>query len=276
MWHGQFSLLFTSVRNRAGSCSARLSSCFCLFPLRPRPSVLHPVVMAGKTLSNGTLSLRFMQNAHRAKQQAQVEAEQRKIKDEAEWEVSKEIKEAWGIGSKSQTEQNVAYEASYLPFLFPSTSDGAEPSSSTPSHQNPVVRGRRTFNHRGQEVVHYETPTDNEGDKKVNIEEKDAEKPRPKRLVAISGFRAPAQDAKKPRSKTAQMLIREDALVRPPSALAPLREQGSGFVKPPGFDDLPSTSKAGPSLKRDRQTDAAPDPRTSEAKKRKKKEKETS
>jgi hypothetical protein len=54
-----------------------------------------------KTLSNGTLSLRFMQNAQRAKQQAQVELEKAKVKDEAEWEVSQEMKDAWGVGSSS-------------------------------------------------------------------------------------------------------------------------------------------------------------------------------
>jgi len=57
--------------------------------------------MSAKTLSTGTLSLRFMQNAHRAKQLAEVEAEQAQVKDEAEWEVAKEVREAWGIGSRS-------------------------------------------------------------------------------------------------------------------------------------------------------------------------------
>jgi hypothetical protein len=57
--------------------------------------------MSGKTLSTGTLSLRFMQNAHRAKQLAEVEAEQAKVADEAEWEVTKEVKDAWEIGSGS-------------------------------------------------------------------------------------------------------------------------------------------------------------------------------
>jgi hypothetical protein len=42
-----------------------------------------------------------MQNAHRAKQLAEVEAEQAQVKDEAEWEVAKEVREAWGIGSGS-------------------------------------------------------------------------------------------------------------------------------------------------------------------------------
>jgi hypothetical protein len=57
--------------------------------------------MSGKTLSTGTLSLRFMQNAHRAKQLAEVEAEQAQVKDEAEWEVAKEVRDAWGVAAGS-------------------------------------------------------------------------------------------------------------------------------------------------------------------------------
>lgn len=56
---------------------------------------------AGKGLSTGTLSLKFMQNAHRAKQLAQIELEQAEVKDEAEWEVSKAVREAWGPASES-------------------------------------------------------------------------------------------------------------------------------------------------------------------------------
>ena len=52
-----------------------------------------------KTLSNSTLSLRFMQNAHRMKQQATVQAAQAKVKDDAEWEVPKHVREAWGLRS---------------------------------------------------------------------------------------------------------------------------------------------------------------------------------
>ena len=53
-----------------------------------------------------------MQNAHRAKQQAQVEAEQAKVKDEAEWEVSQEIKDAWGI-SPASTSRHVRFQILY-------------------------------------------------------------------------------------------------------------------------------------------------------------------
>lgn len=52
--------------------------------------------MVEKTLSTGTLNLRFMQNARRAHQLPRVEPEQAHVKDDAEWEVSPEIREAWG------------------------------------------------------------------------------------------------------------------------------------------------------------------------------------
>ncbi|KAI8990381.1 hypothetical protein BD414DRAFT_413922 [Trametes punicea] len=105
-----------------------------------------------KSLSTGTLSLRFMQNAQRAKLQAQVELEQAKIKDDAEWSVPQEVRDAWGIGQSSSSSNEVVYEASYVPFLF--GSDIAEGSSSS-SHQEerPKIRGRRTFNAKGEEVV---------------------------------------------------------------------------------------------------------------------------
>lgn len=52
--------------------------------------------MSGKTLSTSTLSLKFMQNAHRAKNLKEVELEKAPVKDDGEWEVSKEVREAWG------------------------------------------------------------------------------------------------------------------------------------------------------------------------------------
>lgn len=57
--------------------------------------------MSGKTLSTGTLSLKFMQNAHRAKQLKEVELDKARVKDEGEWEVAKEVRDAWGLGGSS-------------------------------------------------------------------------------------------------------------------------------------------------------------------------------
>lgn len=110
------------------------------------------------------MGLRFMQNAQRAKQQAQVELEQAKVKDEAEWEVSQEVKDAWGIGSSSSARyvttrficckptyccysaSSIVHEASYLPFLF--STSVVRPSDDSQSKP----KGRRSFNTKGKEV----------------------------------------------------------------------------------------------------------------------------
>jgi hypothetical protein len=61
--------------------------------------------MSAKTLSNGTLSLRFMQNAQRAKQQSQVQLEEANINDDAEWHVSQEVRDSWRSGSYLNSER---------------------------------------------------------------------------------------------------------------------------------------------------------------------------
>ena len=55
--------------------------------------------MVEKTLSSGTLNLRFMQNARRAQQLPRVEQEQAHVRDDAEWEISPEIRQAWGLSA---------------------------------------------------------------------------------------------------------------------------------------------------------------------------------
>jgi len=51
-----------------------------------------------KTLSNGTLGLRFMQNAQRAKRLNEVELQRAEVADEGKWEVS-------GLGISASEEQ---------------------------------------------------------------------------------------------------------------------------------------------------------------------------
>jgi hypothetical protein len=114
-----------------------------------------------------------MQNAQRAKQQAAVELEKAKVRDEAQWEVAKEVREAWGLtNTKSEcgrspvlfmfkslqgpSRQTVTYEASYLPFLFPSSGQSSdlspEQNVAGPSSQA-RVSGRRTFGKGGKEFT---------------------------------------------------------------------------------------------------------------------------
>ncbi|KAF9068718.1 hypothetical protein BDP27DRAFT_1326836, partial [Rhodocollybia butyracea] len=100
--------------------------------------------MSGKTLSTGTLSLRFMQNAQRAKQIKEVELEKAHVEDDGQWEIAKEIRESWG--SPAENDNTVSYEQSYLPFLFPSVSGSVQASTDT------IPKGRRVFK-RGKEVT---------------------------------------------------------------------------------------------------------------------------
>lgn len=48
-----------------------------------------------KALSSGTLGLRFMQNAQRAKDDSEVKPDQATLVDDAEWHVPKNVRDAW-------------------------------------------------------------------------------------------------------------------------------------------------------------------------------------
>jgi hypothetical protein len=64
--------------------------------------------MSGKTLSTSTLSLRFMQNAQRAKSMQEVELEKAAVHDDAQWDVGEEVREAWGLRSEKDISYAVA------------------------------------------------------------------------------------------------------------------------------------------------------------------------
>lgn len=112
-----------------------------------------------KTLSTGTLSLKFMQNAQRAKQQQQVELERAAVKDEAEWEVPLAVRQAWGLpergaSSTGDAQPTAICDSSYMGFVYgPSSVNDDEPGPSRP-------RGRRTFNKKGEEVSSSQLPDD--------------------------------------------------------------------------------------------------------------------
>ena len=112
------------------------------------------------------------------------------------------------------------------------------------------------------------------------------EKPRvklEKRPTAISGFRAPLStrpDGKKPRTKTAQMLIREDSAAQPPRPVPPETAaipRSAGFVKPEGVDapsfipPPPKKAAVESGRKREIGQEDGEDPAAPEKKRRKKK-----
>ena len=60
--------------------------------------------MTTKSLSTSTLSLRFMQNAQRAKQMKEVELDRAEVKDDGEWEVSQVVRDSWGLSKDTTAE----------------------------------------------------------------------------------------------------------------------------------------------------------------------------
>ncbi|KAH9039075.1 hypothetical protein EDB85DRAFT_1859935 [Lactarius pseudohatsudake] len=219
------------------------------------------------TISKGTLNLRFMQNAQNAEQNLADESIESLVQDESRWEVAKEVRDAWGMGSEPPSSLAVTHEASYLPFVF----SGCNDASGSPQ-EAVKLRGRRTWNKRGQEVTEGEllshddsrgSPSARQGPMEEERQHHDASK----RLTSISSFgpRSSTKDIEraKPRNtKSARELIREDVVSSgdcsppsrappppPPSAPSPHKPASSlstpnnrdKFLKPAGVDD-PSDS----------------------------------
>ncbi|KIM34819.1 hypothetical protein M413DRAFT_450040 [Hebeloma cylindrosporum] len=103
--------------------------------------------MATKSLSTSTLSLRFMQNAHRAKQLKEVELDRAEVKDDGKWEVSQVVRDSWGLSKESPQSVDV-HEESYLPFLF----SGKSGEDREIDGVFTKATGRRIFNKKGEEV----------------------------------------------------------------------------------------------------------------------------
>lgn len=189
---------------------------------------LTSLLIMTSTISKGTLNLRFMQNAQRAEQELETNPADAEpiIKDESHWEVSREVKEMWGITSEpssSSSSSLVTHETSYLPFVLSCIN------TSGSSPQPVKLRGRRTWNKRGQEVTGVEVPADDDsrGSLSSSTVRQDSaghhHQPASKRLPSISSF-GPGSSMKettttkrtKPRNaKSAQEIIREAPLTRP-------------------------------------------------------------
>ncbi|KAG2143945.1 hypothetical protein BD769DRAFT_1661356 [Suillus cothurnatus] len=230
------------------------------------------VVETQKTLSTGTLNLRFMQNARRAQQLSGVDVELEKahVKDEAEWEVSPEIRKAWGLadgarGSNSDSNDDL-YERSYMPFLFPSVSETVGPgeengcsSSSTPlSGVKP--HGRRKFNKNGEESSkppEVRSPI-------VTVADVQPDETRKIKIKSISSstnsttFAKPSKKLKDPASRVIYdnskvgVDLHSGSLSSNPTpfASAPKSTSTSGsnaFMKPAGVDDPSPSSRDAPS-----------------------------
>lgn len=110
--------------------------------------------MAQKTLSPGTLNLRFMRDARRP-QHTPLPPVHNPVHDDAEWVLPHPAYPSEKPCVPPARLPSVTYDTSYLPFLFPSLHD--TPAADGPSSLSPQdtlrPRGRRVFNSRGHEIT---------------------------------------------------------------------------------------------------------------------------
>ncbi|TFK48208.1 hypothetical protein OE88DRAFT_1810517 [Heliocybe sulcata] len=175
--------------------------------------------MSGKTLSNGTLGLRFMQ---RAKLAQQADADKAAVKDESQWEIA-------SAGREAYASSEVTYEASYLPFLFPTAGGGA----------SAEVKGRRRFAAGGQETPFHEG-TSQPPEPALPADDKPREWSKSKRPATISGSGTVSRLQKDTKAngnnaRTAKAVIHETAAVG--TDLRAARAAPNVFLKPSGVDE---------------------------------------
>ncbi|TFK29167.1 hypothetical protein FA15DRAFT_583048 [Coprinopsis marcescibilis] len=207
-----------------------------------------------KGLSNGTLSLKFMQNALRAKQMKEVELQKAEVVDDGQWKVSEAVREAWGLTNSAKAAEVEVHEESYLPFIY---SDEAE-------HTPEKPRGRRVFGKKGEEIATSDVKDEESSPGKSEASEIPSEKgrkihPRPISIstAGSSGFLRGFDQLQKPNdsAKSARQMLFETGgvgtdLRRPSSGkeTTPIEQKipfvPQGFRKPSGVDE-PVSSKNG-------------------------------
>ncbi|KAF9552305.1 hypothetical protein CPC08DRAFT_738194 [Agrocybe pediades] len=220
--------------------------------------------MANKTLSTSTLSLKFMQNAQRAKQLKEVELERAEVKDDGKWEVSQVVRQSWET-RQAQPETSKIYEESYMPFLFSSNNGASDDDDTNAKAPARTAVGRRTFNKKGQEMslkvkqpeaksTDTATPPDAASTSTKGRKVKVHPKPVSISASGTSGQLRGFDELEKPQnSKTARQAIFESSGVGIDLRAQARIESGTStstsatFLKPAGVDDpkdVPAPSSA--------------------------------
>ncbi|QRV85500.1 hypothetical protein RhiJN_27574 [Ceratobasidium sp. AG-Ba] len=214
----------------------------------------------GPSLSNGTLSLRFMQRG--AAQHVSTAAA--KVSDEAEWDIGPAARAALGVSSVSIMGSNsskrpqqihVTRDDSYISFMFdrdtPSSTN--QQSAERDAAAGLMEPGRRRMFRQGTEVTYEpsskaestanQDPSDEE--KKSIGSLKNEKKQQP---GSISGPSGKSTNSLDPPRSTSHGVRRHrlEGLFKPPNGASP------GFVKPTGIATATSAS-----VKRTREDDSA-------------------
>ncbi|KAH8822660.1 hypothetical protein DL96DRAFT_1714111 [Flagelloscypha sp. PMI_526] len=205
--------------------------------------------MSSKQLSNGTLSLKFMQNAQRANDLPIADLERAQVIQDGQWEIPRNIQDSWNTSQPSST-TNAIHEPSYIPFLFSSEQTS---SSITPAAFQSSVKGRRSYA-KGREV---------EPEAKTSLPSPAQQKPeyspsssvregkKPVRLKSLSDVaRAPSQGLKRSQSKASKDVLHQNPVSNGGMSARALIHQNpitssvpGTFLKPVGVDAIRTSER---------------------------------
>ncbi|CEL56678.1 hypothetical protein RSOLAG1IB_08004 [Rhizoctonia solani AG-1 IB] len=198
------------------------------------------------SLSNGTLSLRFMQRGAAQR----VTATTAKVVDEAEWDIGPAARAAWGVTSSTNPNSatgissiHVTRDDSYLPFVFDrGTPDTTDLHVSGDEEAEP---GRRRMFREGTEVTQKEvspvetTNSSNEADKIGTKADSDTKATGSSKLVNPQ----PKSISSPPKTNDAQVTNKPGIRRHRLEGLLKRSEAPySGFLKPAGVSSASSTS----------------------------------
>ncbi|KAH7333557.1 hypothetical protein B0J17DRAFT_709200 [Rhizoctonia solani] len=212
------------------------------------------LVMSGKaagttSLSNGTLSLRFMQRGG-AQRTAAATA---KVVDEAEWDIGPVARAAWGMTPAVSSDSDpkvssihVTRDDSYIPFVFGrGTPDSAD--RPHPGDEPETEPARRRMFRKGSEVTHEVSSaevTSNEPEKSGTKTESDK-----KASASPNTMKAQPRSISGPRKTNDAQATNKPGIRRHrlEEFLKPSGPPPTGFLKPAGV-----SSAGGNSIKRTR------------------------
>ncbi|KAG9075969.1 hypothetical protein FS749_012305 [Ceratobasidium sp. UAMH 11750] len=201
------------------------------------------------SLSNGTLSLRFMQRG--ATQRVSTTAA--KVSDEAEWDIGPAARAALGVSrgldpnAARSTLIHVTRDDSYISFMFDRDTSGSNSQQVAKSElvSDLTEPGRRRIFRQGTEVTYEasskveqqasdEPEAKDEGEKKATGSSKGGKTQQPRSISAASSKSIANPDPPRPNASGVRR-HRLEGFLKPPSG-------PSGFVKPAGIVSASNTS----------------------------------
>ncbi|KAG8793470.1 hypothetical protein FRC16_010949 [Serendipita sp. 398] len=188
------------------------------------------------TLSNGLMSLKFMQRAAASSGEQTQEAERARVVDDSEWYIARPPGEEISV---KKINSNVTQEASYMPFLYSSRASSSDDEDQDPdltkqSSSKSTFRGRRTFKDGEEQIIGKTADLDVPSPEELPANQDIKVDPKPTTSSRTKEVPVPPSNRKNKKKRPAsddddQQLDYADNTAQPPSILS-----ANTFARPSG------------------------------------------